>query len=78
MKFWPKGLPADITAPSTNVFYNAEVAATRYPDKPFIIFYGTPLTFGDFKDQTERLAGFLQKQCGVGKGDRVLLVMQNS
>jgi fatty-acyl-CoA synthase len=78
MKFWPKGLPADITAPSTNVFYNAEVAATRYPNKPFLIFYGTPLTYGSFKDQAERLAGFLQQKCGVAKGDRVLLVMQNS
>jgi fatty-acyl-CoA synthase len=78
MKFWPKSLPADITAPSTNVFYNAEVAATRYPNKPFLIFYGTPLTYRDFKDQAERLAGFLQQKCGVSKGDRVLLVMQNS
>lgn len=78
MKFWPKSLPADITAPSTNVFYNAEVAATRYPSKPYLIFYGTSLTFGDFKDQCERLAGYLQRQCGVAKGDRVLLVMQNS
>jgi fatty-acyl-CoA synthase len=78
MKFWPKSLPADITAPSTNVFYNAEVAATRYPNKPFIVFYGTALTYGAFKDQAERLAGFLQQQCGVAKGDRVLLVMQNS
>jgi len=77
-KFWPKGLPEEITAPSTNVFYNAEVAAARYPNKPYLVFYGTPLTFGEFKEQAERLAGFLQQQCKVGKGDRVLLVMQNS
>lgn len=78
LKFWPKGLATDITAPATNVFYNAEVAATRYPEKPFLIFYGTPLTYADFKDQTERLAGYLQRECGVQKGDRVLLVLQNS
>jgi fatty-acyl-CoA synthase len=78
MKFWPKGLPADITAPSTNVFYNAEVAAKRYPDKTFLIFYGTPLSYRVFKEQADRLAGFLQHQCAVAKGDRVLLVMQNS
>ncbi|HEY8539659.1 MAG TPA: long-chain fatty acid--CoA ligase [Steroidobacteraceae bacterium] len=77
-KFWPKGLPKDITAPETNIFYNAEVSATRYPNKPFVIFYGTPLTYREFKDETERLAGYLQQQCGVQKGDRVLLVMQNS
>jgi fatty-acyl-CoA synthase len=78
LKFWPKGLPKDITAPETNIYYNAEVAATRYPNKPFLIFYGTSLTYGEFKDQTERLAGYLQQHCGVQKGDRVLLVMQNS
>ena len=75
---WPSGLPHDITSPATNLFYNAEVAAARYPDKPFIIFFETPLTFADFKDEVERLAGFLQQDCSVGKGDRVLLVMQNS
>jgi len=76
--FWPQGLPHDITAPATNVFYNAEVAATRYPSKPFIMFFDTPLRFAEFKDEAERMAGFLQQQCGVATGDRVLLVMQNS
>jgi fatty-acyl-CoA synthase len=78
LKFWPKGLPTEITAPATNVFYNAEVSAARYPDKPFLIFYGTKLTYSQLRDQAERLAGFLQHECGVQKGDRVLLVMQNS
>jgi fatty-acyl-CoA synthase len=76
--FWPQGLPHDITVPATNVFYNAEVAATRYPGKPFIVFFDSILTFAEFKDETERLAGFLQQECGVSQGDRVLLVMQNS
>lgn len=77
-EFWPKALPHDITAPATNLFFNVEVSALRYPHKPFVIFFGTPLTFAGFKDEAERLAGFLQQECGVGKGDRVLLVMQNS
>jgi fatty-acyl-CoA synthase len=76
--FWPPGLPHDITVPATNVFYNAEVAATRYPGKPFIVFFDSILTFAEFKEETERLAGFLQQECGVAQGDRVLLVMQNS
>lgn len=77
-QFWPKGLPRDITAPATQLFYNAEVSAARYGDKPFLIFYDTPLTFAELKDQAERLAGYLQHECGVKRGDRVLLVMQNS
>jgi fatty-acyl-CoA synthase len=76
--FWPAGLPRNITAPATNLFYNLEVSATRYPDKPYAIFFEAELTFGRFKDEAERLAGFLQQDCGVAPGDRVLLVMQNS
>ncbi len=75
---WPPGLPQQLTLPQTNVFYNAEVSAQRYPDKPFIVFYDTPLSFSEFKDEAERIAGYLQHECGVKAGDRVLLFMQNS
>src|SRR5512138_2433721 len=77
-KFWPRGLPHTLTAPRTNLYYNAEVAAARYPDKPFVVFFDSTLTYSEFKRETEQLAGFLQRECGVRKGDRVLLVMQNS
>jgi fatty-acyl-CoA synthase len=76
--FWPAGLPRNITAPATNLFYNVEVSAARYPDKPYVIFFEGELTFGRFKEEAERIAGFLQQDCGVAPGDRVLLVMQNS
>lgn len=76
--FWPRGLPRNITLPATNVFYNVEVSATRYPEKPFVIFFEAPLSFGRFKEEAERLAGYLQQELGVAAGDRVLLVMQNS
>jgi fatty-acyl-CoA synthase len=76
--FWPTGLPRHLSVPQTNLFYNLEVSATRYPDKPFAIFYDTPIAYAEFRDEVERIAGYLQTQCGVGKGDRVLLYMQNS
>jgi len=75
---WPPGLPKHLTLPQTNLFYNAEVSAQRYPDKPFIVFYDTPVTFAEFKDEAERIAGYLQHECGVKAGDRVLLYLQNS
>jgi fatty-acyl-CoA synthase len=77
-EFWPKGLPHDLTVPATNLFYNATVAAARYAEKPFVVFFEGKLTFAQFKQQAEQLAGFLQQDCGVQQGDRVLLVMQNS
>jgi fatty-acyl-CoA synthase len=68
----------NLAAPATNVFYNAEVSARRYPDKPFLVFYDTAVTFAELVDEAERVAGFLERHCGVRQGDRVLLLMQNS
>jgi fatty-acyl-CoA synthase len=78
LKFWPAHTTQQLAVPATNLFYNAEVSARRYPDKPFLVFYDTAVTFAEFFDQAERLAGFLEGRCGVRKGDRVLLLMQNS
>jgi fatty-acyl-CoA synthase len=78
LELWPKALPNELTSPATNLFFNVEVSAARYPDKAFVIFYESPLTYAAFKDDTEKLAGYLQKECAVAQGDRVLLVMQNS
>ncbi|MBC7471101.1 MAG: long-chain fatty acid--CoA ligase [Ramlibacter sp.] len=75
---WPPGLPLHLSPPQTHLFFNVEVSAARYPDKPFIVFYDTVISFAEFKRDTERIAGFLQQECGVRAGDRVLLYMQNS
>jgi fatty-acyl-CoA synthase len=75
---WPPGLPHHLTLPQTHLFHNVEVSAARYPDKPFMVFYDTTIDFAEFKRDAERIAGFLQHDCGVKAGDRVLLFMQNS
>ncbi len=74
---WPKGLPRRMTIPETDLFYNVEVSARRYPAKPYLVFYDTAISYAEFKDEAERIAGWLQAK-GVNKGDRVLLYMQNS
>jgi fatty-acyl-CoA synthase len=75
---WPVGLPHFITAPQTSVYVNLEISARRYPDKQAIIFYDTVLTYAQLNAAVESMAGFLQQACGVKRGDRVLLNMQNS
>ncbi|HEX6361963.1 MAG TPA: long-chain fatty acid--CoA ligase [Albitalea sp.] len=75
---WPPGLPRHLTLPRTHLYFNAVVSAARYPDKPFIVFYDTPITFAEFKRDADRIAGWLQHEAGVKRGDRVLLDMQNS
>ncbi|HLF23421.1 MAG TPA: AMP-binding protein, partial [Burkholderiales bacterium] len=76
--YWPKSVPRSLLLPQTSLYYNVEVSATRYPNKPYLVYYDTPITFAQFRDETERLAGFLEHDCGVRRGDRVLLYTQNS
>jgi fatty-acyl-CoA synthase len=77
-KFWPSQAMHNLIAPATNMFYNAEVSARRFPNKPFLVYYDTKVTFAEFHNEAERVAGYLEQRCGVRKGDRVLLLMQNS
>lgn len=77
-EFWPKRLQRTLTLPETSLYTNVEVSAKRYPNRPFILFYDTPITYREFQEQTEYLAGYLETVCKVKKGDRVLLYMQNS
>ncbi|MES2936311.1 MAG: long-chain fatty acid--CoA ligase [Pseudomonadota bacterium] len=78
MAHWPRFAPRHLWIPETSLYTNVEVSAARFPKKPFIAFYGTEISYGRFRDETERIAGWLQQDCGVKKGDRVLLYMQNS
>ncbi len=75
---WPDGVPHGLALPETSVWANLEASAHRFPDKAAFICYDNALTFGQLKAEAEKLAGFLQQRCGVAKGDRVLLVAQNS
>ncbi|HYR25671.1 MAG TPA: long-chain fatty acid--CoA ligase [Aquabacterium sp.] len=75
---WPPQVPRHLEVPATHLYANVERSARQFPDKPYFVFYDSPLSFARFQDETERLAGYLQQVCGVNKGDRVLLYMQNS
>ncbi|MGB6055362.1 MAG: AMP-binding protein, partial [Burkholderiaceae bacterium] len=75
---WPAGLPQHLTAPETSVFANLEISARRYPERPATVFYDAILTYRQLLAEVEALAGYLQQACGVQRGDRVLLDMQNS
>ena len=78
LKHWPKHLPRHLTVPETSLHINLEVSALRYPDKPALIFFDSRTSYQEFKQQVDLMAGFLQNRCGVRKGDRVLMQMQNS
>ncbi len=73
---WPKRLPRTLQLPETSLWFNLEVSARRYPNKPAYLFFGQPLRYADLLAQAEALAGWLQAN-GVHKGDRVAVFMQN-
>ncbi|WP_284616514.1 long-chain fatty acid--CoA ligase [Aquabacterium humicola] len=73
---WPQRLPRELVLPETSLWFNLEVAATRFPQRAAYRFLGRPLRYADMKRQAEALAGWLQAQ-GVAKGDRVIVFMQN-
>jgi fatty-acyl-CoA synthase len=75
---WPDGLSRHLSLPHTSLYDNLDASATRYPQKTAIHFYGRALTYLQLRKEVEALAGFLQLQCGVARGDRVALYMQNS
>lgn len=77
-KVWPRGRGRSMTIPATTVHRNLELSALRYPDKACLVYYGASLSYALVWSQVEALAGFLQQDFGVRKGDRVLLYMQNS
>jgi fatty-acyl-CoA synthase len=77
LKHWPVRLPRSLAVPDTTLFFNLEVAARRYPDKPAYLFFGRELSYGELLRQAEAFAGWLQQEAGVRRGDRVALYLQN-
>ncbi|MGE8065248.1 long-chain fatty acid--CoA ligase [Pseudomonas sp. NPDC089569] len=71
------GLAREVYIPETSVFRNLEISAQRYPGKTAIQFYGAATTYAQLLEQVELLAGYLQRQCGVKRGDRVMVLSQN-
>ena len=74
--FWPARVPHSLSLPETTLWDNLDISARRFPNKDALIFLGTRLTYADLRNQSERLAAYLQS-VGVQKGDRVVLNMQN-
>lgn len=74
---WPPQVPKKLELPATSLFHNITVSALRYPDHPAISYYGSTVSYRELQQQAEAIAGHLA-EAGVGKGDRVLLYMQNS
>src|SRR5258708_5028615 len=76
--FWPIDEPRHLAVPD-GVLYDALARAARArPDHPATVFYGASLSYAELLRQVDAVAGYLQNVCGVRRGDRVLIALQNS
>ncbi|MET0543780.1 MAG: AMP-binding protein, partial [Variovorax sp.] len=71
-----EGLPGVAHIPETSLFRNLEISARRYPDKTAIQFFGNAVSYAQLLADVERMAGFLQQECQVAQGDRVIVFSQ--
>ncbi|MFC2949660.1 long-chain fatty acid--CoA ligase [Virgibacillus sediminis] len=76
-EYWPK-LSKSLTIPETPLYDNLSVSASRYPDHQAIYYYGNEISYRQLQREVDSLAGFLQGELGVYKGEKILLYMQNS
>ncbi len=74
---WPPGVPKTLELPRESVYSNLAAQAAKNPERTAVDYYGSRVTYGELKRDVDALAGFLQQRCGVAKGERVLLYLQN-
>jgi fatty-acyl-CoA synthase len=74
---WPGDMPRGLSLPPLRLHDLLARAASRFPDKPATVFQGAVLSYRELAARAEALAGHLQRACGVAKGDRVLVDLQN-
>ena len=78
MKNWPAGVPTELVyrlGPKP-LFEYLRQNAREMPNRPAYIYYGKTITWSDLDLFSDRFAGFLHS-LGIGKGDKVMLFMQN-
>lgn len=76
--YWPDGVARHLSSPPSTLYDNLRVAAERDPQKTAVHYYGGVISYAQLLREVDALAGFVEHRCGVARGDRVALFMQNS
>jgi long-chain acyl-CoA synthetase len=74
---WPKGVPEHIDYPRLSLGAFLRETAEAYPNHTATEFFRAKLTYAEVDDLADRFASGL-RTLGVGKGDRVALMMPNT
>jgi long-chain acyl-CoA synthetase len=75
-KFWPEGVPYEISGYEKPLFTLLDESAEKYPDQVYTIFNDATRSYAQVKDTADRIAGFLVSK-GIQKGDRVAIFLPN-
>ena len=75
---WPADEPWHLAMPEGTLYDALARAARDRPSHPATVFYGASLSYSELRDRVDVMAGFLQGACGVKRGDRVMIALQNS
>ena len=77
VKSYDPGTPADVLVPDRSVPQAFDEATERFRDRTALVFSDRKITFGELRDQVDRLATAFAA-LGLRKGDRVALYLLNS
>jgi len=74
---YPSGVPHSLEPyPNLSVFGMLETSASNHPDAPALAWFGRKISYAELLKEVERCSAALAG-LGVGKGDRVALIMPN-
>lgn len=76
LQHWPEGVPYQIDVPDESLWSGLQARAEQSPHEVGLDYLGRGTTWQELHHSAECIAGALQAM-GVGKGDRVILFMQN-
>ena len=78
LKNYAEAVPAEVhpdTYPSVTSLFQESV--DRYRDLPALTNMGTTLTYAELERLSRNFAGYLQKDLGMVKGDRLAIMLPN-
>lgn len=78
LKSYPPGMPAEIDPndiPSVKAMI--EQSLTKFADYDAFVQMGATLTYRELDELTRAFAAWLQRKCGMKKGERIALMMPN-
>ncbi len=77
LALYDEHVPTELEAPFPDGVSMFDAAVRDHADKPLVHYFGTTLSVADVDRQSAALAAAMLQQCGLERGDRVVVQLQN-